>query len=179
MNMGKDRLRDRWDKKNRYWTTVESWRWLCKGSFKFTLYIHKISLIKLFTSFVRFCFFLKKIYFICVSIFAFMRIHVYRVCAWCHRSPGTAVTDSCKLHVGAGNWTLVEHLVLLTSESFPQLLPAFVPWDRVSLCSPGCPGTCAIDQVVLKLRNCLLCLLSTGIKVCTVVAATTNLKTIF
>jgi hypothetical protein len=25
--------------------------------------------------------------------------------------------------------------------------------DRVSLCSPGCPGTHFVDQAVLKLRN--------------------------
>jgi hypothetical protein len=25
--------------------------------------------------------------------------------------------------------------------------------DRVSLCSPGCPGTHSVDQAVLKLRN--------------------------
>jgi hypothetical protein len=26
-------------------------------------------------------------------------------------------------------------------------------WDRVSLCSPGCPGTHSVDQAGLKLRN--------------------------
>ena len=29
----------------------------------------------------------------------------------------------------------------------------FFFWDRVSLCSPGCPGTHSVDQVGLKLRN--------------------------
>jgi hypothetical protein len=28
-------------------------------------------------------------------------------------------------------------------------------WDRVSLCSPGCPGTHSVDQACLKLRNLL------------------------
>jgi hypothetical protein len=26
-------------------------------------------------------------------------------------------------------------------------------WDRVSLCSPGCPGTHSVDQAGLELRN--------------------------
>jgi hypothetical protein len=29
----------------------------------------------------------------------------------------------------------------------------FVFQDRVSLCSPGCPGTHSVDQTGLKLRN--------------------------
>ena len=29
----------------------------------------------------------------------------------------------------------------------------FVFWDRVSLCSPGCPGTHSVDQAGLELRN--------------------------
>jgi hypothetical protein len=33
------------------------------------------------------------------------------------------------------------------------LFGLFCFWDRVSLCSPGCPGTHSIDQVSLKLRN--------------------------
>jgi hypothetical protein len=37
-------------------------------------------------------------------------------------------------------------------------------WDRVSLCSPGCPGTHSVDQAGLKLRNPPACLLSAGIK---------------
>jgi hypothetical protein len=36
--------------------------------------------------------------------------------------------------------------------------------DRVSLCSPGCPGTHYVDQAGLKLRNRLLCFPSAGIK---------------
>lgn len=38
--------------------------------------------------------------------------------------------------------------------------------DRVSPCSPGCPGTCSIDQAVLKLTEiCLPLLSSAGVKV--------------
>jgi hypothetical protein len=33
------------------------------------------------------------------------------------------------------------------------LLLLFVFRDRVSLCSPGCPGTHSVDQAGLKLRN--------------------------
>jgi hypothetical protein len=29
----------------------------------------------------------------------------------------------------------------------------FPPQDRVSLCSPGCPGTHSVDQAGLELRN--------------------------
>jgi hypothetical protein len=29
----------------------------------------------------------------------------------------------------------------------------FVFWDRVSLCSPGCPRTHSVDQAGLELRN--------------------------
>jgi hypothetical protein len=29
----------------------------------------------------------------------------------------------------------------------------FFPQDRVSLCSPGCPGTHSVDQAGLELRN--------------------------
>jgi hypothetical protein len=38
--------------------------------------------------------------------------------------------------------------------------------DRVSLCSPGCPGTHSVDQAGLELRNppASVCLLSAGIK---------------
>jgi hypothetical protein len=42
----------------------------------------------------------------------------------------------------------------------PSLLPSFLPpppilvfQDRVSLCSPGCPGTHSVDQAGLELRN--------------------------
>jgi hypothetical protein len=28
-----------------------------------------------------------------------------------------------------------------------------IPWDRVSLCSPGCPGTHFVDQAGLELKN--------------------------
>jgi hypothetical protein len=33
------------------------------------------------------------------------------------------------------------------------VLFCFVFWDRVSLCSPGCPGTHFVDQAGLELRN--------------------------
>jgi hypothetical protein len=38
--------------------------------------------------------------------------------------------------------------------------------DRVSLCSPGCPGTHSVDQAGLELRNppASLCFPSVGIK---------------
>jgi hypothetical protein len=30
-------------------------------------------------------------------------------------------------------------------------------WNRVSLCSPGCPGTCSVDQAGLQLKYSYLC----------------------
>jgi hypothetical protein len=36
---------------------------------------------------------------------------------------------------------------------FVCLFVCFVFQERVSLCSPGCPGTHSIDQAGLKLRN--------------------------
>jgi hypothetical protein len=52
---------------------------------------------------------------------------------------------------------LEEQSVLLTSE--PSLQPSMrlffflVFRDRVSLCSPGCPGTHSVDQAGLELKN--------------------------
>jgi hypothetical protein len=41
----------------------------------------------------------------------------------------------------------------------------FVFWDRVSLCSPGCPGTHFVDQAGLwTQKSACLCLPSAGIK---------------
>ena len=37
--------------------------------------------------------------------------------------------------------------------SFLFCFVLFVFWDRVSLCSPGCPGAHSVDQAGLKLRN--------------------------
>jgi hypothetical protein len=33
------------------------------------------------------------------------------------------------------------------------LVLASLFYDRVSLCSPGCPGTCSLDQAGLELRD--------------------------
>ena len=58
-------------------------------------------------------------------------------------------------HVVAGIWTQdlwkSSQSVLLPAE--PSHQPCFVFWDRVSLCSPGCPGTHFVDQAGLELRN--------------------------
>jgi hypothetical protein len=53
-------------------------------------------------------------------------------------------------NVGAGNQTQKEHQELLTA--VPSLHPldfVFFFRDRVSLCSPGCPGTHFVDQAGL------------------------------
>jgi hypothetical protein len=42
----------------------------------------------------------------------------------------------------------------IAGDSFVCLVFLFVFfWDRVSLCSSGCPGTHFVDQAGLKLRN--------------------------
>jgi hypothetical protein len=47
----------------------------------------------------------------------------------------------------------------------------FVFWDRVSLCSPGCPGTHFVDQAGLELRNPLASASQVlGLKVCATTA---------
>ena len=48
------------------------------------------------------------------------------------------------------------------------LFVCFVFRDRVSLCSPGCPGTHSVDQAGLKLRNLPASASQVlGLKVCT------------
>jgi hypothetical protein len=47
----------------------------------------------------------------------------------------------------------------------------FVFQDRVSLCSPGCPGTHSVDQAVLELRNpCASASRVLGLKACATTA---------
>jgi hypothetical protein len=49
--------------------------------------------------------------------------------------------------------------------------------DRVSLCSPGCPGTHSIDQAGLELRNPPASASQVlGLKACTTTARLQNLK---
>jgi hypothetical protein len=58
-------------------------------------------------------------------------------------------------------------LVFVCLFVFLFVLFCFV-WDRVSLCSPGCPGTSSVDQSGLELRN-LTAFASQmlGLKMCT------------
>jgi hypothetical protein len=42
---------------------------------------------------------------------------------------------------------------ILYYAAFTYFSFCFVFQDRVSLCSPGCPGTHSVDQAVLELRN--------------------------
>ena len=47
----------------------------------------------------------------------------------------------------------------------------FIFWDRVSLCSPSCPGTHSIDQAGLELRNSPASASPVlGLKACTITA---------
>jgi hypothetical protein len=46
------------------------------------------------------------------------------------------------------------HILLLSTLVFHFLFFFFLVFrDRVSLCSPGCPGTHSVDQAGLELRN--------------------------
>ena len=47
----------------------------------------------------------------------------------------------------SGGWGRVTSISLFLSFFL------FFFWDRVSLCSPGCPGTHSVDQAGLELRN--------------------------
>ena len=52
-----------------------------------------------------------------------------------------------------------------------SVLFCFVVWDRVSLYSPGCPGTHSVDQAGLELRNLPTSASQVlGLKVCTITA---------
>jgi hypothetical protein len=66
-------------------------------------------------------------------------------------SLGIGVKDSCELrcHVGANNRTCV----FCRSSSVLFFGGGGGVRDRVSLYSPGCPGTHSVDQAVLELRN--------------------------
>ena len=46
-----------------------------------------------------------------------------------------------------------ESSFLLLELAFSFFFLFFLFWDRVSLCSPGCPGTHFVDQAGLELRN--------------------------
>ena len=73
-------------------------------------------------------------------------------------------------------WPGTQKSTSLCLDSVP-IMPTFffvclvlVFQDRVSLCSPGCPGTCFVDQASLELpqRSICVCLPSAGVKdVCT------------
>jgi hypothetical protein len=54
------------------------------------------------------------------------------------------------LSLPSQNW---DYRHALTFCLFGLVWFGFVFWDRVSLCSPGCPGTHSVDQAGLELRN--------------------------
>jgi hypothetical protein len=67
-------------------------------------------------------------------------------------SPGHNGRGSQGLNYGEGMWSPWPP-TLSQSCPFIFLFFLFVFQDRVSLCSPGCPGTHSVDQAGLKLRN--------------------------
>jgi hypothetical protein len=65
------------------------------------------------------------------------------------------------------------HSAICSVRAFPTFFCCclFVFQDRVSLCSPGCPGTHSVDQAGLKLRNLPASVCQVlGLKVCATIA---------
>ena len=89
------------------------------------------------------------------------------VCIWRPeegvRAPRTGITDGCELPYGCREWSLEEQPVPLTAETSPAralylfifylFVCLFILRGRISLCSPGCPGTHSVDQAGLELRD--------------------------
>jgi hypothetical protein len=63
----------------------------------------------------------------------------------CHRG-----TESRYNKISEMSWRWTSRLLPLFLFIYLFIL---VFWDRVSLCSPGCPGTHSVDQAGLELRN--------------------------
>jgi hypothetical protein len=83
---------------------------------------------------------------------------------------GKSLLDFC-----LGFWDLSVVLGLFQGELFFFLVLVFR--DRVSLCSPGCPGSHFVDQAGIKLRNPPASASQVlGLKAC---ATTTQLKVSF
>jgi hypothetical protein len=86
-----------------------------------------------------------------------LRGRVNPLAAFCHLYISTIFATSrerdviplCKVNFGLENWLIEEIVYSLCL--FVCLFVCF--WDRVSLCSPGCPGTHSVDQAGLELRN--------------------------
>lgn len=101
---------------------------------------------------------------LCVWVFACMHVCALCIC-WCPwrpkadvESPGTRVLFRWyDRSYGAGNRAQV---LCKSSRWF------FFFWNRVSPCSPGCPGTCSVCQAGFELRSICPCPLSDGIKCC-------------
>ena len=82
--------------------------------------------------------------------------------------PGPSAKAATALNCWAISPAIKETLFLLVGLFFR---------DKVSLCSPGCPGTFCLDHVGFKPRDPPVCLLSTGIKdVCHHCSAQKNLN---
>jgi hypothetical protein len=89
--------------------------------------------------------------------FAYMYVcmSVHHVCGWCSwtpedcgvRSPGAVVTDGCETPRDC--WKLNPVLLTTAFSLQPQFFFCFCFFvffrDRVSLGSPGCPGTHSVD----------------------------------
>jgi hypothetical protein len=88
-------------------------------------------------------------------------VSVYHMCAWCPwkseealGSPWTGIMDTSEMSRGCWKLNLgpMQKQVSHLSHSLILFL-LFVFWDRVSLCSSGCPGTHCGDQAGLKLKE--------------------------
>jgi hypothetical protein len=106
---------------------------------------------------------------ICKDLFIYLFVclfiwWVHCSCLQTHQKRASdPITDGCEPQFGCWELNLEpleqQQSVLLTTELFlqPLVLPSFLLLlffrDRVSLYSPGCPGTHFVDQAGLKVRN--------------------------
>jgi hypothetical protein len=77
-------------------------------------------------------------------------IHIMRLTTACNpRFRGSGTSGLCK-HMLSPTQT---HTQVHRNFYFVLFYFVLILRDRVSLCSPGCPGTHSVDQAVLELRN--------------------------
>ena len=95
-------------------------------------------------------------------------LHIHKICAsvtskhmsWnVNFSMGGYILYLLLSYVVPTSWVIVSHhakfdlYYLIYNQSLWKLPLLFLFWDRVSLCSPGCPGTHFLDRDDLKLRD--------------------------
>jgi hypothetical protein len=106
---------------------------------------------------ITYTLYVYNLYPICLYPISYMSIAyiLYPICLWIPREAETGYHESGwpQTHYVAENDLEIRILFFFfLLFLFLFLLFCFF-WDRVSLCSPGCPGTHSVDQAGLELRN--------------------------